>query len=91
MVRFNDPRFLAFSVENGFLKGDEDEMEAYLFLGRLLHDDVVREKKRASAAAGRGCPDVMDVLMAMSPEEFSAIRKRVARALWFDDRARSSK
>jgi hypothetical protein len=79
---------LMFAVKNGLLKGNEGEFEVYEFEGRMLHDLVIREKRRASVAAGHGLPSPLDVMRTMSTEEFSALRKRVARALWFGDRSK---
>jgi hypothetical protein len=81
----DEAELLMFSVKNRLLKGTEDEFEVYMFRGQLLHDGVIHEKRHASVAAGKGLPSPLDVMRKMNAEEFSALRKRVARALWFVD------
>jgi hypothetical protein len=77
---------LMFAVEHGMLTGKERFIsDIYVFQGRLLKDGVIHEKRHASVLAGRGLPSPLDVMRKMSAEEFSALRKRVARALWFVD------
>ena len=82
---------LKYYVRKGFLTGTEDECAVYEFEGRLLHDGVIQEKKRLAMLAGaRCCPTAIEVIEKMSAQEFSALRKRVARVLWFKDHANAN-
>jgi len=81
----DETALLTFAVQHGMLKGNERDSDVYVFRGRLLHDGVIQSKRHASAEAGRGLPSPLQVMQRMNAEEFSALRKRVARALWFVD------
>jgi hypothetical protein len=81
----DETALLMFAVQHGMLKGNERDSAIYELTGKLLHDDVIHEKRHASVLAGRGLPSPLQVMQRMNAEEFSALRKRHARALWFVD------
>jgi hypothetical protein len=78
-IRFNDPKWLAFVIGNGFLNGYETEYEQYEFHGRVIRDRDLTEKAVDRYLANGILPGSarFKVMQAMSAAELADLRERV--------------
>jgi hypothetical protein len=78
-IRFNDPKWLAFVISNGFLNGYETASEQYEFHGRVIRDreleKIALDRYLANGVLPGGAR--FKVMQAMPAAELAALRERV--------------